>query len=224
MRRRLVEEAHAGDYGRAIGAELRTPDFDLMQVLIDPGAPNPSVAEMASSRGVDPVELMIDLALETDFDQCFAQFHIKESQDALLRAMTQPTSVMTFSDSGAHVSQIADSSIQSYLLSYWVRQRQDLTLERAVRMLSHDIASAWRIPDRGVLREGAFADLNVIDPAAVTPMLPTVVADVPAGGRRLVQRSRGFQATVVNGVPLLVDGEHTGALPGRLLRGASAAG
>jgi len=131
---------------------------------------------------------------------------------------------MTFSDSGAHVSQIADSSIQSYLLSYWVRQRQDLTLERAVRMLSHDIASAWRIPDRGVLREGAFADLNVIDPAAVTPMLPTVVADVPAGGRRLVQRSRGFQATVVNGVPLLVDGEHTGALPGRLLRGASAVG
>jgi N-acyl-D-aspartate/D-glutamate deacylase len=143
----------------------------------------------------------------------------KADDDALFEAMSQPHSVMTFSDAGAHVSQISDASIQTHLLGYWVREREAFTLERAVRMLTHDPATAWGFAYRGLLQEGFVADLNVFDPATVGPELPTVEHDLPAGARRLVQKSSGFRATVVAGQPALLDGEPTGALPGRLLRG-----
>ena len=126
---------------------------------------------------------------------------------------------MTFSDSGAHVSQIMDSSIPTHVLSYWVRERQALRLEEAVRMLSFEPASAWGFSDRGLIREGFAADLVVFDPERVAPAMPEVDTDLPGGAPRLKQGATGIRATVVNGEPLLLDGEHTGALPGRLLRG-----
>jgi N-acyl-D-aspartate/D-glutamate deacylase len=125
---------------------------------------------------------------------------------------------MTFSDSGAHLSQIADSSIHTYLLGHWVRDRGVFTLEEAVRMITLAPALAWGFSDRGLLREGMAADLNVFDPDRVAPTVPVVVDDLPAGGRRLVQRSVGFKATVVNGQVTIRDGEPTGHLSGRLLR------
>jgi N-acyl-D-aspartate/D-glutamate deacylase len=132
--------------------------------------------------------------------------------------MRHPNTVMTFSDSGAHVSQIMDSSIQTHLLAHWVRERGVFTLEEAVRMITSAPARAWGFPDRGVLVEGAVADVNVFDPTTVGPRLPTVVRDLPAGAPRLDQRARGFRATVVAGEVVLRDGEPTGRLPGRLLR------
>ena len=126
---------------------------------------------------------------------------------------------MTFSDSGAHVSQIMDSSIPTHVLSHWVRERQALGLEEAVRMLSFEPASAWGFADRGMVREGFAADLVVFDPERVAPDLPEIDTDLPGGAQRLKQGATGIRATVVNGEPLLRDGEHTGALPGRLLRG-----
>jgi N-acyl-D-aspartate/D-glutamate deacylase len=136
--------------------------------------------------------------------------------------MRHPRSVMTFSDSGAHVSQIADFSIQTHLLAYWVRERQEFTLEEAVRMLTLAPSSAWGFHDRGLLREGMRADINVFDPSTIGPEMPTVVNDLPGGARRLVQRASGFKSTIVNGGVLIRDGEHTGAYPGRLLRGSLA--
>jgi N-acyl-D-aspartate/D-glutamate deacylase len=133
--------------------------------------------------------------------------------------MKHPGTVVTFSDSGAHVSQIMDASLQTHLLSHWVRERHAFTLEEAVRMLSFEPATRWGFADRGLLREGLAADLIVFDPATVAPEMPEVVHDLPAGARRLVQRSRGFAASVVNGEIVLRDGKPTGALPGRLLRG-----
>jgi N-acyl-D-aspartate/D-glutamate deacylase len=162
---------------------------------------------------------VIDLAIETELQQLFIQPLTPTDDDALLAVMRHPHSVMTFSDSGAHVSQIADSSIQTYLLSYWVRTKEAFTFEEAVRMLTSVPAKAWGFADRGVVRTGAVADLNVVDPARVAPQLPTVEHDLPAGARRLVQRSTGFRATIVAGEPVLVDGEPTGRLPGSLLRG-----
>jgi N-acyl-D-aspartate/D-glutamate deacylase len=222
VRDRLVKAANEGDYGRPIGAEARRPHYDRIQVLDRPVPPNVTVAELARQRGIDPVELMIDLALETDFDQLFFQPLFAYDLDDVLTVMKHPRAVMTFSDSGAHVSQIADCSIQTHLLAYWVRDRQAIMLEEAVRMLTSAPAAAWGFADRGLLREGFVADINVFDPDRVGPNLPTVVADLPGGVKRLKQTATGFLATVVGGEVVLVDGKHTGALPGRLLRGPSA--
>jgi N-acyl-D-aspartate/D-glutamate deacylase len=223
LRRKLVDEAHHGDYGRSIGAETPAPDYTRMRVYDNPLPPNPTVADAAAARGVDPVELVIDLAVETELHQLFSQPLTPTDDDVLLPTLRHPHTVMTFSDSGAHVSQISDSSIQTHLLGYWVRERDAFTLEEAVRMLTLVPAAAWGFTDRGVVREGFVADLNVFDPARVAPVMPTVERDFPAGARRLVQKADGFLATVVAGEVVTRDGEHTGVLPGRLLRGTPAA-
>ena len=223
LRRRLVEATRERDERRPIGAEPRRAAYDWIFVMDTVEGPHRSVAEIARERGIDPVEAMIDLALERDLERFFLQPIANEDQDHALELIKHPRTVVTFSDSGAHVSQIMDASLQTHLLSHWVRAKQALTLEQAVRMLSFDNATAWGFSDRGLIREGFAADLVVFDPDTVGPEMPDVVCDLPAGARRLVQRARGISATVVNGEVLLRDGKHTGALPGRLLRGPLAA-
>lgn len=222
VRERLIRAAHFGSYGRAIGAEARRPDFERMRVLDSPLPPNPTVADAARERGIDPVELMIDLALETDLKQFFVQTFAPFDAEAVKGAMKHPRTVPTFSDSGAHVSQISDSSIHTHLLGHWVRDRRDFTLEEAVRMLTLAPARAWGFHDRGLLLEGMVADVNVFDPHRVAPAMPELVHDLPAGEPRIEQRAVGFRATVVGGQIVHRDGRHTGALPGRLLRGSAA--
>ena len=219
VRERLVRSAELSEYGRAIGAEARKPDFDRMRVLDGPVPPNPTVNEVARLRGVGPVEAMIELALETDLEQFFVQTFTPFDVAAVRAAMKHPRTVPTFSDSGAHVSQISDSSIQTHLLAYWVRQRGDFSLEEAVRMLTLAPARAWVFADRGLLREGAVADLNVFDPDRVAPAMPRLVHDLPAGQPRIEQRSTGFRATVVGGEVTILDGQPTGRRPGALIRG-----
>ena len=223
LRRRLVQAARERDERRAIGAEARPASYEWIFVMDTVEGPHRSLAEIAHERGVDPVEAMIDLALEKDLERFFLQPIANEDQEHALELIKHPRTVVTFSDSGAHVSQIMDASLQTHLLSHWVRAKQALTLEQAVRMLSFDNATAWGFSDRGLIREGFAADLVVFDPDTVGPEMPDVVSDLPAGARRLVQRARGISATVVNGEVLLRDGKHTGALPGRLLRGPLAA-
>jgi N-acyl-D-aspartate/D-glutamate deacylase len=222
LRRKLVDEAHHGDYGRSIGAETPKPDFDRMRVFDRPLPPNPTVAEAAAARGVDPVELIIDLAIDTELRQFFAQPLTPADDESVLTAISTPDTVMTFSDSGAHVSQIADSSIHTHLLAYWVREREAFTLEHAIRMLTDVPARAWSFSDRGLVREGYVADLNVLDPHTVAPELPTVERDFPAGARRLVQKATGIRATLVGGQVVVDDGQLTDARPGTLLRNALA--
>ncbi len=219
LRRRLVESARERDQRQAIGAEPRPAAYEWMFVMDTVDGPHPSIAEVARERGVDPVEAMIALALEKDLERFFLQPIANEDQDHALELMKHPRTVVTFSDSGAHVSQIMDASLQTHLLSHWVRGKQALTLEEAVRMLSFDVATHWGFADRGLIREGLAADLIVFDPDTIAPEMPEVVNDLPAGARRLVQRARGFAATIVNGEIVLRDGKPTGALPGRLLRG-----
>ena len=223
VRARLVREAHDGPYRNTFGAEARRPDFDLMRVFDRPVPPNPTVREAAARRGVDPVELMIDLALETDFHQFFVQPLQPFDHGAVRTLMKHPRTVMAFSDSGAHVSQMSDCSIQTHLLAHWVRDRQDFTLEEAVRMLTLAPARAWGFHDRGLVLQGMVADLNVFDPATVGPAMPTVEHDLPAGETRIKQTSVGFLATIVAGEVVHHNGRHTGALPGALIRGPLAA-
>ena len=218
VRERLVWAAHNGTYGKALGGQARRPDFDRMQVMARPVPPHLTVAEAARARGIDPVELMIDLALETDFNQFFVQTNSPFDHEGVKKVMKHPRTVMAFSDAGAHVSQMSDCSIQTHLLSHWVRDRQDFTLEEAVRMITLAPARAWRFHDRGLVREGLIADLNVFDPATIAPDMPTVVHDLPAGARRIRQTASGFLATAVGGIVTVRSGEHTGAAPGVLIR------
>jgi N-acyl-D-aspartate/D-glutamate deacylase len=178
---------------------------------------------MAAALNKDPVDVIIDLALENHLKQFFLQPIANENQEHVLEMMKHPRAVVTFSDSGAHVSQIMDASLQTHLLSYWVRDKQALTLEEAVRMLSFVPASHWGIPGRGLLRTGWAADVIVFDPERIAPLMPELTYDLPAGARRLKQKSTGLLATVVNGQVLLRHNEHTGAFPGQLMRGPLAA-
>ncbi len=221
-RRPYVDAAVHADYGqfKGLGAQARPPDFDGIRVYQQGLPPNPSVAEVARQRGQHPAEAMIDLCVDSAGEQLFIQPSLyPQDETMLLKAMRHPRAVMTFSDSGAHVSQIADSSIHTHLLGYWVRDRQEFTLEEAVRMITLAPALAWKFHDRGLLRPGMAADINVFDPATVGPAVPTLVDDLPGGGRRLEQRSLGFLATLVNGQVTILDGVLSGRTPGRLLRG-----
>ena len=219
LRRRLIEASGESDGQRPVGAEARAADYDWLLVFDTVEGPHRTVAEVARERGQHPAETMIDLALARDLDLFFLQPVANENQDYALELMRHPRAVVTFSDSGAHVSQLMDSSLQTHLLYHWVRRKQAFTLEQAVRMLTLVPATLWGFADRGLIREGMAADLVVFDPETIAAEMPEVVDDLPSGARRLVQRTRGIAATVVNGEVLLRDGKHTGALPGQLLRG-----
>ena len=219
LKRKLVEVSGERDGRRPLGTEAKLPDYDWLLVFDTVEGPHRTVAEVARERGQHPAETMIDLALEKDLDFFFLQPVANEDQDVALEIMRHPRTVTTFSDSGAHVSQLMDSSLQTHLLYHWVRTKRAFTLEQAVRMLTLVPATLWGFHDRGLLREGMAADVVVFDPDTIAAEMPEVVDDLPAGARRLVQRTRGIAATVVNGEVLLRDGKHTGALPGQLLRG-----
>jgi N-acyl-D-aspartate/D-glutamate deacylase len=225
IRTKLVEAAREFMTKRhnIVGAEARPPDFDYFFVLDQPLPPYRSIAQVARERGKDPLDVMLDLALEKHLKQFFIQPLVNEDQDIVLAMMRHPRSVVTFSDSGAHVSQIMDSSIQTHLLGHWVREREALTLEQAVRKLTFDLASFWGLNGRGLLREGNCADVVVFDPKTVAPQMPTLEYDLPGGARRLKQKAVGIKTTIVNGEVLLRDNEPSGALPGKLLRGPLAA-
>jgi N-acyl-D-amino-acid deacylase len=223
-RRRLVDAARErGQAERGVGAEARSANYKWIFPLLRPTPPHRSIAEIADAEHKDPVDVMIDLALAKNLKQFFMQTLVNEDQDRVLEMMKHPRSVVTFSDSGAHVSQIMDSSLQTHVLSHWVREKQALTLEQAIRMMSFVPAYHWGLKGRGLLREGNFADVMVFDPEKITPQLPELAHDLPAGAKRLKQKSEGLLATVVNGQVLLRNNEHTGALPGKLLRGPLAA-
>jgi len=208
--------------GGAATTDPRRPDYGNLYAMKDVEWNDPTVSELAAARGQHPVEVMIDLALAND-NQVFVQPLVNERPDHVLGMLRHPRTLATFSDSGAHVCQEMGSSLQTHMLSYWVRAKQAFTLEQAVRKLSHDNAAAWGLADRGLIEAGYRADLVLFDAERVRPAMPTVEADLPGGARRLVQKAEGIAATIVNGVVTLENGRSTGRLPGVLLRGAGAA-
>ncbi|HEY1934945.1 MAG TPA: amidohydrolase family protein [Acetobacteraceae bacterium] len=209
--------------GGAATTDPRKPDYANLFAMRDVEWNDPTVAELATELRQHPVEVMIDLMLAND-DQVFIQPIVNEGREDVLDMLRHPWTLATFSDSGAHVCQEMGSSLQTHLLSYWVRGRQAFTLEQAVRMLTFDNAAAWELNDRGLVRTGFAADLVVFDEATVRPSMPTVQADLPGGARRLVQKAEGFAATIVNGHVAFEDGVATGAYGGQLLKGRGTAG
>lgn len=222
VRARLIHAAHHGDYGpqAASAAEAGKPDWSVVRLYETPLPPHPLVADRARTLGLDPVELMIDLAIETDLEQMFISSYGAINEDHLEEIMRHPRTVMTFSDAGAHVGQIVDACVQTHLLAYWARDKRRFSLEEAVRMVTYSPARAWGFHDRGLLRPGMIADINVIDYHRLDPGMPKVVHDLPGGGHRLDIRAKGYHAGIVSGQVVIQDGEHSGALPGRLIRRA----
>ena len=220
LRQRLIDVANSPyDGPEVFGAEPRPPEWDAFYVMDRVARPHRSVASIANERGLSPAEAMIEVSLEHDLKLFFRQPFANENQDDALELMKHPRSNVTFSDSGAHVSQIMDSSLQTHLLSYWVREQEALTLEAAVRMITYDTATSWGFHDRGLLREGMKADIVIFDPKSVEPLMPEVVNDLPSGAKRLKQFAQGILATIVAGEVVLKDNQHTGVLPGQFLRG-----
>jgi N-acyl-D-aspartate/D-glutamate deacylase len=225
VRRRLIEdEARMKPKGAelqgggAATTDPRKPDYDNLFPMFDVDWEDPSVAELARRRNQHPVEVILDLALEDD-NRMFVQPLVNEAPADVLGLLQHPRTLATFSDSGAHVCQEMGFLLQTHLLNYWVRKRQAFTLEEAVRMLSFDNASAWELPDRGLVRTGYAADLVLFEEDRVRPCLPTVETDLPAGARRLVIKAEGIAATIVNGTVAVENGESTGLSAGQVLKG-----
>jgi N-acyl-D-amino-acid deacylase len=185
--------------------------------------PARSVVGRAAARGVLPGEIILEALAESDLRRLFMVALYNFDLDAARTMITHPLAVPGLGDAGAHTSQTCDVGVPTFLLAYWVRERRALPLETAVHKLTHATAAVWGLRDRGLVRPGAFADLNVIDFDRLDLELPEVRHDLPGGAPNLSQRARGIEATVVNGVVVVREGEHTGALPGRVLRGAGAA-
>jgi len=186
--------------------------------------PDQSLAAIASREGRRPEEVAYDLLLEGEGKRfLFAPLanYVDCNFDALREMMMHPNTVQGLSDGGAHCGLICDASMPTFLLTHWVRDRtrgERIPLEQAVRLQTGNTAAVYGFADRGTLQVGKKADVNLIDLDRLHLHAPEMVFDLPAQGRRLIQRVDGYRATIVAGEVTFEDGEATGALPGKLVR------
>ena len=177
-----------------------------------------SLAAHAVRRGVSPVEAFLDLAIESKGTVNLNMPLLNQQLGAVEAMLDDDLITLGLADAGAHVGQIMDTSQPTFLLTYWVRERQRWTIEEAVRRLTSDTADLFGFTDRGVLRPGAYADVNVIDFDNLTLPQPEFVHDLPNGASRYIQGSSGYDYTIVNGQIFMDHGSHTGTLAGRVVR------
>jgi N-acyl-D-aspartate/D-glutamate deacylase len=182
-----------------------------------------SIVARAEREGRHAGEVLIDLMLERELGGFFYIPIFNQDLGVVETMLMHPFSVLGLGDAGAHVGQICDASVPTFTLAYWVRRRRTLTLEHAVKKLTLDPAILYGIRGRGLVRRGWQADLNVIDFERLGVCEPEVSHDFPTGARHLIQRAKGYDATIVNGAVLMRDGVHTGAYPGRVLRNEAVA-
>jgi N-acyl-D-aspartate/D-glutamate deacylase len=204
--------------------------IDKIFRLGDPPAyeppPEDSLKAVAEREGRDPFDLLYDWLLELDGRQLLMLTLLNYSDydlDAVRTMLLHPRTAFGLGDGGAHCGAICDASMPTSLLEHWVKSRTRgprLPIEVAVKKMTADTASLYGLGDRGLLVPGKKGDLNVIDLDRLQVDLPRIAHDLPAGAARFVQRARGYEATIVSGEVTFREGEHTGALPGRLLRGA----
>ncbi|MEE2566770.1 N-acyl-D-amino-acid deacylase family protein [Hyphobacterium marinum] len=186
--------------------------------------PENSLAAQAEAEGMPLMEKLYDTVLMRDGKELiyFPIYNYTEgSYDNVFKMMTHPAALQGLGDGGAHVGTICDASLPTYLMSYWTRDRkrgERIALPRAVQMLTADIADFLSLTDRGRIAVGQKADLNIIDHDRLNVLPPYMVSDLPAGGRRLLQKAKGYRATLVSGVPVVENDEVTDARPGRLVR------
>ncbi len=189
--------------------------------------PSTSLAAQAVALGRDPADLLYDWTIADDGEALVHYFLGGNGGylDATLEILAHPATVLGLGDGGAHVDLVCDAGYPSFVLWYWVRERErgTLPLETAIRVLTSEPARMYGLRDRGVVAPGYKADLNVLDTDAIKPHPVEVVYDLPAGAKRILQRADGYIATIVNGEVVQRDGNDTGARPGRMVRGAPVA-
>ena len=211
---------------RAALTELDQPvalDLNMAYILTDDDLDyvhdrSRSLAAYAERTGQTPVEAFIELNRKHQGRVQLWHPGLNQDMGAIEEMITNPTVAMGLADSGAHVGQIMDASSPTWLLTYWVKERQTMSLEEAIRGWTSDTAEIFGVKGRGLLKEGNFADINVIDFDNLAMELPEYRHDFPAGAGRFVQKGRGYEHVIVNGQPFMEHGEHTGALAGVTLR------
>jgi len=192
---------------------VETPALEKNQAL-----KGKTIGQIAKEQNKRVIDAFLDLVVEEHLDTGFMQSENNVDDEAMAKILTYPNAIVGLSDGGAHVQFHGGYGYSTRLLSEWVREKQVMTLEHAVRRLTFDSASALGLFDRGLIRPGMAADIVIFDPDTVRPLPETVVHDFPAGGWRMKEPAAGIMATIVNGEVLIENGKHTGALPGRVLR------
>jgi N-acyl-D-aspartate/D-glutamate deacylase len=227
LRRRLVEERPDDEHVQWMDQVLRRT-FELDDsVDYEPG-PELSIAAKAKVQGRDPFDLALELLMGNDGQTLLLhpfENYCAGDLEVVKEMLEDPNTVCGVADAGAHVGIICDASSPTSLLTHWGRDRSrgdKLPLEFLVRKQTSDTARAYGLLDRGIIAPGYKADLNLIDFDALRLYRPELVYDLPAGGRRIIQKAEGYRHTFVSGVEVMRDGEATGELPGKLLRGAQA--
>ena len=186
------------------------PDYHMEQPV--------SLAQMAAEAGVHPVDIVIDRLIESDGHELFNMWFYNAGTSTLGELLKMDHVYPGLGDAGAHAGQICDADATTHYLAYWQRDRNLVTLPKAINQLTQKAAEVLGLIDRGTLAVGSYADINVFDPSALAPEYPEYVNDFPNGKGRLCVRSRGYAATLVNGEVVTEQGGHTGNRPGRVLR------
>ena len=177
-----------------------------------------SIAELAEAEGKDVLDAFFDFVVEEKLETGFEINQTNGDEQAVAKILSSPYTVVGLSDAGAHVVFDAGYGFCTRFLGFWVRDKQIMSLEDAIRKLTFHSASVFGLDGRGLLRPGFAADITIFDPDTIDALEPEVVFDLPGGGQRLVQQSRGIHYTIVNGTVLVENNEHTGAYPGELIR------
>ena len=178
---------------------------------------------MARERGRDGLDTFLDLAIEDDLNIQYVMALFNADENRVAELITHPNTMIGLSDGGAHVDMLCDAGYCTYLLGTWVREKQLMPIERAVHRITAEPAQFFGVPNRGVLAQGMAADIAIFDANTIgSPKRPEMRYDLPGGGRRLVVPAYGVMYTVVNGEVLYEDQQHTGSMPGQVLRAGAA--
>ena len=227
FRTRLLTEAFQGGE-----RSRRVMRWDRLFALGDPPDYEPSpdrcIAARAERENRTPDEVAYDLLMENDGRGILylpVTNYAAGNLDVVRDMIAHPDTLIGLGDGGAHVGVMCDATATSYTLTHWTRDRERgglFSVPFVIKRLTHDNAAAIGLLDRGLLKPGMKADINIIDYDRLVLRSPEIVYDLPAGGKRLIQRTAGFDATIVSGQIVYRNGEATGALPGRLVRGLQA--
>ena len=220
----LAEEARPGGFVQVLRGNLHKlfplgdpPDYEP--------PPERSVTALAAAQGRTTDEVLYDLMLERDGKELLylpLLDYAACNLDAVREMLVHPATVLGLGDGGAHCGVLCDASLPTFMLAHWARDRsrgEGLPVETVVHLQTRRTAELYGFRDRGLLAPGHLADVNIIDHGALALESPEMVYDLPASGKRLVQRARGYAATIKSGVVVREQDEATGERPGRLLRG-----